>query len=300
MKEIVKNIENLKKEKNALIVAHNYQLPEVQDIADFVGDSLELSRICKEAKEEVIIFCGVHFMAETAKILSPSKTIILPEISSGCPLANMIDEEKLKKEKEKYKDAVVVCYINSSAKVKAESDYCCTSSNAVNLVNKIEAKEILFVPDKYLGDYVASKTNKKIIIYDGYCPTHQRILPENILKMKKEHPEAEVIVHPECSREVVKLADRVLSTGGMVKYCKESKKTEFIIGTEVGILHRLKKENPKKIFYPASELAICLNMKKNNLQNILASLENLSPKIEVEKEIAEKAKLSIDRMLEIL
>lgn len=300
MREIIKKIEKLKKEKNALIVAHNYQLPEVQDIADFVGDSLELSKICRDAKEEVIVFCGVHFMAETAKILSPHKTVLLPDISSGCPLAEMIDEKKLKEEKRKNPDAVVVCYINSSAKVKAESDYCCTSSNALNLINKIEAEKILFVPDRHLADYVANRTNKKIVIYDGYCPTHQRILPENILNMKEKYPDAEVIVHPECQREVIKLADKVLSTGGMIKYCRESEKKEFIIGTEVGILHRLKKENPKKSFYPASELAVCLNMKKNNLQNILASLENISPQIELEEEVSRKAKMAIDRMLEIL
>lgn len=300
MREIIKNIEKLKKEKNAIIVAHNYQLPEVQDIADFVGDSLELSRISKDVKAEVIVFCGVHFMAETAKILSPDKIVLLPDTSSGCPLADMIDEKKLKEEKKKYPSATVVCYINSSAKVKAESDYCCTSSNAINLVNNIKEEEILFIPDKYLASYVARKTNKKIIIYDGYCPTHQRILEEHISKMKEEYPEAEVIVHPECRGEVVKLADKVLSTGGMIKYCKESNKKEFIIGTEVGIIHRLKKENPEKIFYPASDLAICLNMKKNNLQNIFNSLETLQPQIEVEDLIAQKAKRSIDRMLEVI
>ncbi len=298
--KLVEDILKLKDERKAIILAHNYQSPGVQDIADFVGDSLGLSQEAAKTEAEVISFCGVHFMAETVAILCPDKTVLMPDLNAGCPMANMITLRQLREQKKKHPQAVVVTYINSKAEIKAESDYCCTSSNAVKVVNAIpEDKEILFVPDKYLGSYVASQTKRNLILWEGFCPTHRRILAEDILKKKALYPKAEVLVHPECIPEVIAMADKVLSTTGICKYVKESKSEEFIIGTEIGILHRLKKESPEKKFYPASELADCPNMKLNSLEKLLWSLEDLVYKIEVPKEIARRAKRSIDRMLEI-
>jgi len=299
--KLVEDILKLKKERQALILAHNYQLPEVQDMADFSGDSLGLSQEAAKTEAEVILFCGVHFMAETAAILCPNKTVLMPDLNAGCAMANMITLRQLQEKKKKYPQAVVVTYINSKAEIKAESDFCCTSSNAIKVVQSIpEDKEILFIPDKYLGSYVASQTKRNLILWEGYCPTHRRILPEDILKKKALYPRAEVLVHPECIPEVIAMANKVLSTSGICRYVKESKSGEFIIGTEIGILHRLKKENPEKRFYPASELADCTNMKLNNLEKLLWSLEDLEYKVEVPDEIARKAKRSIDRMLEIV
>jgi quinolinate synthase len=299
--KLVEDILKLKNERKAIILAHNYQAPEVQDIADFVGDSLGLSQEAAKTEAEVISFCGVHFMAETAAILCPDKTVLMPDLNAGCPMANMITTRQLKEQKKKHPQAIVVTYINSKAEIKAESDYCCTSSNAIKVVQAIpEDKEIIFIPDKYLGSYVASQTKRNLILWEGYCPTHRRILPEDILKKKALYPKAEVLVHPECIPEVIAMASKVLSTTGICKYVKESKSEEFIIGTEIGILHRLKKENPGKKFYPASELADCPNMKLNNLEKLLWSLEDLVYKVEVPKEIARRAKRSIDRMLEIV
>ena len=299
--KIVEDILKLKKERKAIILAHNYQSPEVQDIADFSGDSLGLSQEAAKTEAQVILFCGVHFMAETAAILCPDKTVLMPDLNAGCPMANMITLRQLRELKKKHPQALVVTYVNSKAEIKAESDYCCTSSNAIKVVQSIPAdKEIIFIPDKYLGSYVASQTKRELVLWQGYCPTHRRILPEDILKKKALYPKAEVLVHPECIPEVIAMADKVLSTTGICKYAKESKSEEFIIGTEIGILHKLKKENPGKRFYPASELADCPNMKLNNLEKILWSLQDLVYKIEVPEDIARKAKRSIDRMLEIV
>ena len=294
------DILNLKKQRNAIILAHNYQIGEVQDIADFVGDSLDLSQKSARTNAEVIVFCGVHFMAETAAILAPEKTVLMPDLNAGCAMANMITPREFSELKKKHPDAVYVCYINCTAQTKAECDYCCTSANSIKVVQAVpKEKKIVFLPDKYLGSYVMSQTKRELILWEGYCPTHRRILPEDILKKKAAYPKAEVLVHPECTPEVIAMADKVLSTSGICRYAKESNSEEFIIGTEVGILHRLKKENPEKKFYPASELSDCSNMKLNNLEKILWSLEDMVYPITVPEDIAKRAKKSIDRMLEI-
>lgn len=290
----------LKKQRNAVILAHNYQLPEVQDIADYRGDSLELSRIAASVDAKVIVFCGVYFMAETASILSPDKTILIPDKDAGCPLANMINAEQLKALKKQHPGAVVVGYVNSSAEVKALLDVCCTSSNAVTVVNSLkEAKEIIFVPDKYLGDYVAKKTGRKLITWDGFCPTHVKILPEDIARARKQHPRAEVIVHPECLPEVVAAADAALSTGKMSAYARASKAKEFIVGTETGIIYRLKQECPGKEFYPASERAVCPNMKRTIQEKVLRCLETMREEVRVSETVRRQARAAIQRMLEI-
>jgi quinolinate synthase len=300
MSELIAKIQNLKKERKAIILSHNYQLPEVQDIADFCGDSLELSRIAASTDAKVVIFCGVHFMAETASILCPSKTILMPDINSGCPMANMITADDLRELKERHPKAVVVGYVNTSADVKAELDFCCTSTNAVEVVNSLkQAEEIIFVPDKYLADFVSKRTGRRLIAWDGYCPTHVKIMPEDIIKQIRLHPKAKVIVHPECIPEVIALADEALSTSKMCKYAKESSAKEFIIGTEVGIIHRLQKDNPGKKFFPASELAVCPNMKRTNLEKILWSLEEMKYEVRVPESIRVKARKAIDRMLSI-
>jgi quinolinate synthase len=299
--KLVSDILKLKEERKAIILAHNYQIGEVQDIADFVGDSLGLSQQAAATDAEVIVFCGVHFMAETAKILSPDKIVLMPDLNAGCAMANMITPRQLKEMKKKHPGAVVVCYVNCTAEIKALSDYCCTSANAVKVVKSIPPdKEIVFVPDKYLGDYAAKQANRKLILWEGYCPTHRRILAEDILRMKAQYPKAEVLVHPECTPDVIAMADKVLSTSGISRRATESDSEEFIIGTEIGMLHRLKKENPEKRFYPASSLADCSNMKLNNLEKILWSLEDMIYPVEVPPDIAKAAKRSIDRMLEIV
>lgn len=300
--DIIDKIKKLKKEKNAVILAHNYQLPEIQDIADFVGDSLGLSIEASRTNASIIVFCGVHFMAETAKILSPEKTVLLPDKDAGCPMADMIDAEKLMSLQEKYPQAITVCYVNSSAAVKALCDYCCTSANAMKMAQHIisENREIIFVPDQYLAKNVAAQVKHDFIIWEGYCPIHADISPEDILQAKKLHPEASVLAHPECQPAVTAMADVVTSTEGMSKYIKQSPEKEFIIGTETGILHRMKKENPDKIFYAVKETAICTDMKKINLEKVLRSLENLSYEITVPPEVMKKARLSIERMLQII
>ncbi|NTW78197.1 MAG: quinolinate synthase NadA [Syntrophaceae bacterium] len=300
--DIVDQIKKLKKEKNAVILVHNYQLPEVHDIADFLGDSLGLSIQAAKTDADVIVFCGVHFMAETAKILSPQKTVLLPDKNAGCPMADMIDAEGLKALKAEHPGAVALCYVNTSAAVKAECDYCCTSANAEKMVRHILTahEEIIFVPDKYLATYVSSKVGRKFILWNGYCPTHAGILPEHILRVKQLHPKAKVIVHPECSPELTALADVVTSTEGMCRYVKESAETEFIIGTEIGIIYRMQKENPGKNFYPASDKAICPNMKRINLEKVLWSLTDMVHEITVPQDIMDRARLSIERMLQIV
>ncbi len=299
--ELIVKIRRLEEERRAVILAHNYQIGEVQDIADFVGDSLGLSQTAAKTNAEVILFCGVHFMAETAKILAPEKTVLMPDMNAGCAMANMITSRQLEEMKKRHPDAAVVCYVNCTAQIKALSDYCCTSANAVKVIRSIaEDKEIIFVPDKYLGDYASRQANRKVILWEGYCPTHRRILAEDILKRKAQYPKAEVLVHPECTPDVIAMADKVLSTSGICRHARESEAEEFIIGTEIGILHRLEKENPQKKFYPASDLADCPNMKLNNLEKILWSLEDMLYPIEVPPEIIRRARRSIDRMLEIV
>jgi len=295
--ELVEKISAIKKRRNAVILAHNYQLGEVQDIADFVGDSLELSQMAAETDAGVIVFCGVQFMAETASILCPDKVVLLPDINAGCPLADMITAERLRAKKKEHPQAVAVCYINSSAEVKAESDVCCTSANAVEVVQSLDAREILFVPDQYLGHYISARTGKKMILWPGFCPTHVRIKPERIKELKREYPQAKVVVHPECTPEVIALADEVLSTGGMCRYAQRDEVREMVVGTEVGIIHRLKKENPGKRFIPASEQAICPDMKLITLEKVLRSLEKMSPEVKVPEGIRLRAKAAVDKML---
>ncbi|HUV04621.1 MAG TPA: quinolinate synthase NadA [Armatimonadota bacterium] len=286
-------------QRNAVILAHNYQLGEIQDAADFVGDSLELSRKAAETTADTIVFCGVRFMAETAKILSPQKAVLLPDLEAGCPMADMLTVEQLREFKAQYPGRPVVAYVNTSAAVKAEVDVCCTSANAVKVVESIGADEVLFVPDKYLADYVASKTSKEVIPYPGFCPTHLRILPEDILKQKALHPDALVIVHPECTRAVIELADGVFSTSGIVRFAKENSAREFIIGTEKGILHRLQKENPDKKFYSPGEHTVCPNMKLITLEKLAWSLEDMQYPIELPSDTIDRARGAIQRMLEI-
>jgi quinolinate synthase len=299
--ELIEKILDLKKRRNAILLVHNYQLGEIQDIADFVGDSLELSQKAAQTDADVIVFCGVHFMAETASILCPDKTVILPDIHAGCPMADMVTPEGLRKMKSEHPNAVVVCYINSSVEVKAESDVCCTSANAVGIVNKLtDAEEIIFVPDQYLGNYVSSKTGRKMILWPGYCPTHARIRAEDITRLKREHPQAKTVVHPECRPDVIAIADDVLSTGGIIRFAKNSEAREIIVGTEIGIIHRLRKENPGKMFIPVSEQAVCPRMKLITLEVLLWSMEEMQPVVRVPEEIRLRAKAAVDKMLEVV
>ncbi len=294
-------INKLKKKRNAVILVHNYQLPEVQEIADYRGDSLELSRIAAKTEAKVIVFCGVHFMAETASILSPDKLVIMPDTGAVCPMANMMNVVQLRNLKKKHPQAVTVGYVNTSAAVKAELDVCCTSTNAVAVVNALkDAKEIIFVPDKYLGDYVAKNTGRKLISWDGFCPTHIKITPEDIKREQKFHPQAKVIVHPECLPAVVAMADAALSTSQMCKFVKNDPAKEFIVGTEVGIIYRLKQDNPDKEFYAASERAVCPNMKRTTQEKVLWSLEELREEVRVPDDIRRRAQKAISRMLEII
>ncbi len=292
-------ISRLKEEQNAVILAHNYQPGEVQDVADLRGDSLELSRAAAGEEAEVIVFCGVDFMAETAAILSPEKRVILPEAGAGCPMASMITARQLRRFKAEHPDAAVVCYVNSSAEVKAESDICCTSANGIEVVESLEEETVLFVPDRNLGRYVARFTDKKIITWDGYCYVHDRYTTEDVRRARALHPEAELLVHPECRPEVIDLADHVYSTSGIARHAKKSPVREFIIGTEVGMNYRLKQENPDKEFYPLSERAICADMKKTSLEKVLSALEALEPRVVVPKEIADRARGAIERMLAV-
>ena len=297
--ELIAKITSLRKERNAVILVHNYQLGEVQDIADFVGDSLELSQKAAKTDADVIVFCGVHFMAETASILCPDKIVLLPDMHAGCPMADMVTAKRLREKKKEHPKATVVCYINTSAAVKAESDICCTSANAVRLVEKLtNASEILFVPDQYLGNYVATKTGKEMILWPGFCSTHIRIQPQDISRQKAEHPQAKAVVHPECRPEVIALADEVLSTGGMCRFARENEAKEIIVGTEIGLIHRLRKENPGKRFIPASEQAVCPRMKLITLETVLWSLENMTYQVKVPERIRLRAKAAVDKMLE--
>lgn len=298
--EIIKQINDLKKQKNAVILVHNYQKQEVQEIADFTGDSLELSRKAANTNADIIVFCGVHFMAETASILSPNKKVLLPDLSSGCPMADMITKDQLIQFKKDNPSATVVTYINSTAEVKAETDICCTSSNAINVVKSVKNDKIIFCPDRNLGSYVQKVLNKKLILWDGFCPVHNNImLPKDVLDQKAKHPNALFLVHPECCPQTVELADEVLSTKGILDYVAKSDKDEFIIGTENEIASMLKQIYPNKKFYYVNEHAVCQNMKKITLEKVLETLQEMKNEVKVSKDIAQKAIIPIQRMLDI-
>jgi quinolinate synthase len=292
-------IKRRKEELKAVIVAHNYQRPEIQDVADFVGDSLELARQCTQVNAETIIFCGVRFMAETAAILNPERTVLLTEGSAGCPMADMIDVAELKKWQQRYPGVPVVAYVNSTAEVKAESYICCTSANGVRVVDAVPGDEILFVPDQNLGHFISTQTNKKVILYPGFCYVHHRLKPEQVRLAKRLHPEASVIVHPECQPEVIALADAALSTSQMLRHVKSSPHSSFIIGTEEGILHRMRQENPDKTFYPLTNHQVCNDMKKTTLETLLATMESGQNIITVPEEVRPKARQAIERMLAV-
>src|SRR5665648_6001 len=297
VKTLAEEIKVLKKERKAVILAHYYQTPEIQEIADFVGDSLQLSQQAANTDAEVIVFCGVHFMAESAAILSPDKVVILPDSKAGCPMADMVDAEGLRAYKKRVPGVKVVCYVNSSAEVKAESDICCTSANAVKVVQSLQSQDILFIPDENLGRYVAQILGRTLQLWPGYCKTHDRLTKNDILKAREEHPLAKVIVHPECREEVCQEADYIGSTAGLIAYAQKSEKQEFIVGTESGILHRLHQVCPDKEFYLASERLVCPNMKLTSLVKVRDALITLTPRITVKEEIRVKAKEALDRML---
>ncbi len=298
--QVKERIAELKKELTAVIVAHNYQRPEVQDIADFVGDSLELARQCTEVDAQTIVFGGVRFMAETAAILNPDRTVLLSEGNAGCPLADMISPDELRQWKQRYPRAAVVCYVNSSAGIKAESDICCTSANGVKAVNSVANDDILFVPDQNLGHYISTQTKKNMILYPGFCYVHHRLKPEQVKLAKQLHPDARVLVHPECPPEVIALAEAALSTSQMLRYVKASSHQSFIIGTEEGILHRLRLENPAKSFYLISNGQICTDMKKTTLEVLAQTMELRQNIVTVPEEVRLKAKQAVDRMLAIV
>lgn len=300
MNEISHEILKLKKEKNAVILAHSYQNIEIDEVADFVGDSLYLSQMAAKTDADIIVFAGVYFMAETAKILSPDKKVLLPRLEAGCNMADMINLQQLREFKSKHPDIPTVCYINSTAEVKSECDICCTSSNAVKIVKSLNAKEVLFVPDTYLGTWVQSQLEGvKVIPYPGFCPTHLRIKPEDVINMRKKYPDAFVLAHPECHQEVTKLADYVGSTTGIMNFAKQNDNKQFIIVTEIGVVERLQRDLPEKEFILISPLAVCQNMKWNHLEDILHALKFEQYEINVDAEIAKKAVISIERMLDV-
>lgn len=298
-KELKESIRRLLKERNAVLLAHNYMRDEVQEIADITGDSLALSQEAAKTAADVIVFCGVHFMAESAAILSPGKTVLLPRMDAGCPMADMITATALQDFKQQHPGVPVVTYVNSSAEVKAYSDICCTSANAVRVVNSLPDSEIIFTPDKNLGQYVARFSTKRFHFWNGYCPTHERLKPEAVIALKQEYPEALFICHPECNPAVVALADHVCSTSGMYDYCRASATKHFIIGTEAGILYRLRNENPDKEFILASPALICPNMKLTSLEDVLAALQTMHPVVTVAEEVRVAAKRALDRMIAV-
>jgi quinolinate synthase len=296
----IKNeIEALKREREAIILAHNYQRPEVQDIADYTGDSLELSRIAAGTDAKVIVFCGVQFMAETAAILSPDKTVLLPVKEAGCPLADMAIAEQLRESREEHPNAAIVSYVNTTASVKAESDICCTSANAVKVVNSVQNEKIIFVPDKNLGRHAARNSDKNIILWEGWCSTHIALCAADVLECRQEHPEASFMAHPECLPEVLDLADEIASTAGMLAYASRSEANQFIVGTEMGLIHRLKKENPEKKFYSPTEYLICPTMKMTNLEKVLLALDKMEYVVTIPEEIRVKACKALDAMLAV-
>ena len=296
---IQERVLQLKEERSAIILAHNYQIPEVQDIADLVGDSLELSQAAASLEGEVIVFCGVDFMAETAAILSPEKKVILPASDACCPMAEMITAGEVRVLRERFPDAAVVCYVNTTAEVKAESDICCTSANAVKVVESVEADRVLFVPDQNLGRYVARFTKKEILPWEGFCIVHDRYTPDDVRAARSAYPDAEVLVHPECRPGVIDLADHVFSTSGILRHACSGSAEEYVIGTEVGILHRIRKVCPEKRCYPLAAHAVCMNMKKTTLEKVHRALQTLGPEISVAKDVAERARSAIERMLYI-
>lgn len=297
--DIKAEIKRLARERDAVILAHNYQIDEIQEIADFTGDSLGLSIEASRVKNKVIVFCGVHFMAETAYTLSPDKIVLLPEKDAGCPMADMVTADGLRKMKEKYKGVPVVCYVNSSADVKAEADICCTSANAINIVKSLKSDEVIFVPDMNLGHYVSRFVDKKIILWEGFCPIHRRLTSKEILELKEKYRDALFIAHPECSPDVLDLADHICSTSGFYTFVKNSEHKRFIIGTEKGVIYRLKKENPGKEFIPAYDGFVCKNMKKTTLNSLYESLRDMKYTVKVEEEIRLKGLNAIERMLEV-
>jgi len=296
---LIDGIRALKEEREAIILAHNYQVGPVQDIADLVGDSLELSRAAASLEGKVIVFCGVDFMAETAAILSPEKKVLLPAGDACCPMAQMVTAGEVRLIRERYPDAAVVAYVNTTAEVKAESDICCTSANAVQVVNSLDEDRVIFLPDRNLALYAARFSEKEILPWEGYCIVHDRFTPADVRAARARHPAAGVIVHPECRPEVIDLADGVYSTSGIIRHACTGKGKEFIIGTEVGILHRLGKDCPGKRFYPLSEKAVCVNMKKTDLRKVCNALDRMEPQVTVPEEIARRARKAIDRMLAI-
>jgi quinolinate synthase len=301
MESSIKQITQLKKKQNAVILAHTYQPGDVQDVADFVGDSYGLSVEAARTKADVIIFCGVLFMAETAAILNTKKKVILAEPTAGCPMADMITPPELRKLRRENPDCLVLCYVNSTAEIKALSDICCTSSNAVKIAEQIPARRgIIFVPDKHLGSYVQEKTGRRMVLWNGCCPTHARITPEMVQEARHAHPDAVVLMHPEAPKESRKLADQILSTGGMCQFAKKDSHGEYIIATEIGIIHTLQKQNPKKRFYPVSDTITCPNMRKGSVQSVLAALEGTGGlHVTVPEDIAVKAEGALRRMLEM-
>ena len=298
--DLMEEIARLKRERNAVVLAHNYCRGEVQDVADFTGDSLELARKATEVKADVIVFCGVYFMAETAKILNPSKTVLIPDPTAGCPMADMVTAEQLRELKSRHPGAKSVCYVNSTAEVKAECDICVTSGNAERVMALFPPEqEIIFVPDQHLGGHIAGILGRSYVLWPGYCPTHAAITANAIAEARRLHPGAPVLVHPECARDVREAADERLSTGGMCRYARESAAPEIVVGTEVGILHRLRRENPGKRFYPVNERLVCPNMKKNTLENLLDSLVEMKTEVVVPEETSARAKRAIDAMLAV-
>jgi len=297
--ETKKEIRRLLKERDALLMAHNYQRDEIQEIADITGDSLALSLEAARTDKKVIIFCGVHFMAESAAILAPDKIVLLPRPDAGCPMADMVTPKGVRQMKASHPGAPVVTYVNSSAAVKAESDICCTSANAVRVVNSLDADEVILVPDRNLGRYIAANTDKICHLWEGYCPTHDRLMPAEVQRLMKEHPDAVFMAHPECTPEVLALAHHVFSTSGMIAYARKSSARKFIIGTEAGILYQLRRENPDKEFYLPTPQLICSDMKLTTSEDVLKSLQTMSPEITVPKKIRERAKVSLERMLAV-
>jgi quinolinate synthase len=299
-KFLIQEIERLKKEKNAVILAHNYQIGDVQDVADFVGDSLQLAQEAQKVTQDLIVFCGVHFMAESAKILNPAKKVLLPNKEAGCPMADMIDATGLKEMKNKYPGVPVVTYVNSSAAVKAESDICCTSSNALRVVKSLNVDKIIFTPDRNLATYVEQKLeNVEIIKWEGFCPTHERIIIEDVDMIKEKHPAALVLMHPECNPSIYNKADFLGSTAQILEYAKNSTNKEFIIGTEEGILHTLSKQNPDKKFYLLSSMLYCFNMKKTTLEHVYYALLEEKTEVELDEDMRLKSLKSLERMLSV-
>ncbi len=295
--ELKQRIAELKKERNAIILAHYYQRDEIQEVADFRGDSFLLAQKAAQTDADVIVFCGVHFMGESAKILAPNKKVIIPDERAGCPMADMVNIEGLRALKRQHPRATVVSYINTSAEIKSETDICCTSANAVKVIESVQSDEIIWVPDKNLGDYVAKFTNKKMIIWEGYCNTHDMLTIKDVEEMRAQYPNAQFVVHPECRPEVVKMGDFIGSTTGIIKYCRESDCEEFIVGTEDGTGYQLRLDSPHKKFHFASKYLVCPNMKVNNLKKVVRCLETMQPEIYVPQDVADQARQSLERML---